>query len=113
MLPLCHVLGKDAMHIDDNAASEFVSGMLTPSAQSRIEAHLASCRDCRALVAALAMDAGTDSHAATVPQEPNEPSSPSQVAQHRRCPERGSELPKNWPRSTPPYVPRIDVGNSA
>jgi serine/threonine protein kinase len=69
------------MHLDDNAASEFVSGSLTPSAQSKIEAHLASCRDCRALVAALAMDAGTDSHADTLPQELPEPLSPSEVAQ--------------------------------
>jgi serine/threonine protein kinase len=75
---LSHVLRNDITHLDDNAASEFVSGSLTPAAQSKIEAHLASCRDCRALVAALAMDAGTDSNAATVPHEP---SSPSQAAQ--------------------------------
>ncbi|HSK04122.1 MAG TPA: protein kinase [Kofleriaceae bacterium] len=67
----------DVTHLDDNAASEFVSGSLSASAQSKIEAHLASCRDCRALVAALAMDAGTDSNAATVPHERV---SPSQVA---------------------------------
>jgi serine/threonine protein kinase len=67
----------DITHLDDNAASEFVSGSLSASAQSKIEAHLASCRDCRALVAALAMDAGTDSNAATVPHERM---SPSQVA---------------------------------
>jgi serine/threonine protein kinase len=67
----------DITHLDDNAASEFVSGSLSASAQSKIEAHLASCRDCRALVAALAMDAGADSNAATVPHERI---SPSQVA---------------------------------
>jgi serine/threonine protein kinase len=71
-----------ATHLDDNAASEFVSGSLTPAAQGKIEAHLASCRDCRELVAALAMDAGADSNGATVPQQPpDEPSSPSQPAQ--------------------------------
>jgi serine/threonine protein kinase len=75
---LSHVLRNDVTHLDDNAASEFVSGSLSPSAQTKIEAHLASCRDCRALVAALAMDAGTDSNAATVPDER---ASPSQVAQ--------------------------------
>src|SRR6185503_4117783 len=42
--------------LDDNAASEFVSGALAASAVTRVEAHLASCRDCRALVAALAGD---------------------------------------------------------
>ena len=69
-------------HLDDNAASEFVSGSLAPSARGKIEAHLASCRDCRELVAVLAMDAGADSHGATVPQEPpEEPSSPSQPTQ--------------------------------
>jgi serine/threonine protein kinase len=52
-------------HLDDNAASEFVSGTLSPSALGRVEGHLASCRDCRALVAALAAGSGDDSNAAT------------------------------------------------
>src|SRR5262249_34370629 len=50
--------------LDDNAASEFVSGALATSALTKVEAHLASCRDCRALVAALAGDEA-DSNAAT------------------------------------------------
>jgi len=50
--------------LDDNAASEFVSGALAQSALSRVETHLAGCRDCRALVAALAGDEA-DSNAAT------------------------------------------------
>src|SRR5215831_16967466 len=53
-------------HLDDNAASEFVSGALLPSALGKVEAHLANCRDCRALVAALAADPGTDSGAVTM-----------------------------------------------
>ncbi|MBC7973673.1 MAG: zf-HC2 domain-containing protein, partial [Myxococcales bacterium] len=53
-------------HLDDNAASEFVSGALPPSALGKVEGHLASCRECRALVAALAADSGDDSNAATV-----------------------------------------------
>jgi tRNA A-37 threonylcarbamoyl transferase component Bud32 len=57
-------------HLDDNAASEFVSGALSPSAFGRVEAHLASCRDCRALVAALAGDLATDSVAATFQRAP-------------------------------------------
>ncbi|MBA3391850.1 MAG: protein kinase [Deltaproteobacteria bacterium] len=65
-------------HLDDNAASEFVSGSLAPSAVGNVEQHLARCRDCRDLVAALAMDAANDSNAATVPHEKL---SPSQVAQ--------------------------------
>jgi len=52
-------------HLDDNAASEFVSGTVSPVAAGRIEAHLASCRDCRALVAALAVDPGDDSSSPT------------------------------------------------
>jgi serine/threonine protein kinase len=50
--------------LDDNAASEFVSGALAASAIGRVEMHLAGCRDCRALVAALAGDEA-DSNAAT------------------------------------------------
>jgi serine/threonine protein kinase len=52
-------------HLDDNAASEFVSGTLSPSALGKVEGHLASCRECRALVAALAADPATDSAAVT------------------------------------------------
>jgi serine/threonine protein kinase len=56
-------------HLDDNAASEFVSGTLPPSALGKVEGHLASCRECRALVAALAVDAGEDSSAKTFRHE--------------------------------------------
>ncbi len=45
--------------LDDNVASEFVSGALPPGSLTRVEQHLAKCRDCRGLVAALA---GTDDH---------------------------------------------------
>jgi len=61
--------GQVVEHLDDNAASEFVSGSLPPSAIGRIEGHLATCRDCRALVAALAADSGEDSNAATFRHE--------------------------------------------
>ncbi|MCW5801604.1 MAG: serine/threonine protein kinase [Deltaproteobacteria bacterium] len=71
-----HVPAVD--HLDDNDASEFVSGTMAPSAVTKVENHLARCRDCRALVAALAADAGDDSNAATYPLERV---SPSQVAQ--------------------------------
>src|SRR6187551_1625585 len=50
--------------LDDNAASEFVSGSLAAAAISRVETHLAGCRDCRQLVAALAGDEA-DSNALT------------------------------------------------
>ena len=56
-------------HLDDNAASEFVSGSLPPWAVGKVETHLAGCRDCRALVAALAADANEDSRAVTMPHE--------------------------------------------
>ena len=65
-------------HLDDNVASEFVCGALPPSALLRVEGHLATCRDCRTLVAALAADSANDSNAATVQHERL---SPSQVAQ--------------------------------
>jgi len=64
-------------HLDDNLASEFVSGALPKSAVTKVEGHLAKCRDCRTLVAALAADSANDSNAATVPHEKL---SPSQVA---------------------------------
>ncbi|MBA2539002.1 MAG: protein kinase [Deltaproteobacteria bacterium] len=63
-------------HIDDNVAAEFVSGTLAKSAITKVEGHLAKCRDCRTLVAALAADGG-DSNAETAPHEKL---SPSQVA---------------------------------
>ena len=63
--------------LDDNAASEFVSGALALSALGRVETHLAGCRDCRALVAALAGD-DADSNAATHKHE--KPSEDSQVS---------------------------------
>jgi eukaryotic-like serine/threonine-protein kinase len=56
-------------HLDDNAASELVLGALSPSALDRAERHLAGCRDCRALVAALAADSGEDSNARTYRHE--------------------------------------------
>ncbi len=65
-------------HLDDNDVSEFVSGSLPSSALTKIEGHLAGCRECRQLVAALAMDAANDSNAATVPHEKL---SPSQMTQ--------------------------------
>jgi serine/threonine protein kinase len=64
--------------LDDNAVSEFVSGSLPKSAVTKVEGHLAGCRDCRALVAALAQDAATDSNVETVKHERQ---SPSQVTE--------------------------------
>ncbi|HTR55401.1 MAG TPA: serine/threonine-protein kinase [Kofleriaceae bacterium] len=51
--------------LDDNAAAEFVSGALAASAVTKVEQHLAGCRDCRALVAALAGTGDVDSQAET------------------------------------------------
>jgi serine/threonine protein kinase len=61
-------------HLDDNVASEFVSGALLPSALTKVEGHLAKCRECRTLVAALAADSANDSNAATFPHEKLSPS---------------------------------------
>ena len=64
--------------LDDNVVSEFVSGSLPKSAVTKVEGHLAGCRDCRALVAALALDAASDSNVETVKHERH---SPSQVTE--------------------------------
>jgi eukaryotic-like serine/threonine-protein kinase len=53
--------------LDDNLASEFVSGSMASTTQTKVEKHLASCRDCRDLVAALA-GTGDDSDVATHPR---------------------------------------------
>src|SRR5580704_12828762 len=54
--------------LDDNLASEFVSGSMPSPAQTKVERHLAGCRDCRQLVAALA-GTGDDSDVATHPRD--------------------------------------------
>jgi len=51
--------------LDDNAASEFVSGAITGPKATKVEQHLAACRDCRALVHALAGAGDVDSQAET------------------------------------------------
>ncbi|HEY0252387.1 MAG TPA: protein kinase, partial [Kofleriaceae bacterium] len=51
--------------LDDNVASEFVSGSMPTGAVTRVEEHLATCRDCRELVAALAGADDIDSNART------------------------------------------------
>jgi serine/threonine protein kinase len=61
--------GRTVDHLDDNAVSEFVSGGMTPSAATKVESHLASCRDCRTLVAALAGADDIDSNVRTHPHE--------------------------------------------
>jgi len=55
--------------LDDNLASEFVSGTMPQTAQTKVERHLAGCRDCRQLVAALAGADDVDSNVATHPHE--------------------------------------------
>lgn len=69
--------------LDDNVATEFVSGALSGAQIARVEAHLATCSDCRSLVAALATTSHEDSdihtqprligHAATLPAAPPKP----------------------------------------
>jgi tRNA A-37 threonylcarbamoyl transferase component Bud32 len=57
--------------LDDNEASEFASGSLSGDAAARVDRHLASCRDCRSLVAALAPSPGeadADSDVVTSPR---------------------------------------------
>jgi len=54
--------------LDDNTAAEFASGSLGGAAARRVESHLASCRDCRSLVAALAPIGESDSDIDTSPR---------------------------------------------
>ena len=55
--------------LDDNEVSAFVTGGLASPQMTRVEAHLATCRDCRELVAAMAQDVAADSNIQTVPHE--------------------------------------------
>ncbi len=69
--------------LDDNTATEFVSGALSGPQVAKVESHLAHCSDCRSLVAALANTSDEDSdihtrprligHAATLPVQPSRP----------------------------------------
>jgi tRNA A-37 threonylcarbamoyl transferase component Bud32 len=57
--------------LDDNLAAEFATGALKGSEATRVEAHLAGCRDCRSLVAALAASSHDgDSDLDTSPRGP-------------------------------------------
>src|SRR3954470_14624622 len=60
--------------LDDNAASEFVSGSLPRTALTKVEGHLGGCRDCRSLVAALDQEAAADSQRENVKHERPSPS---------------------------------------
>ncbi len=53
--------------LDDNLATEFVSGALSQVQLGKVEEHLASCRECRSLVAALAGGGGDDTDVNTQP----------------------------------------------
>jgi eukaryotic-like serine/threonine-protein kinase len=67
--------------LDDNLATELVSGALSRAQVAKVEAHLATCADCRSLVAALATTSNRDSdihtqprpigQAATLPAQPH------------------------------------------
>ena len=55
--------------LDDNLAVEFATGSLARGVAAKVEAHLAGCRDCRTLVAALAPAPGEpDSDIVTSPR---------------------------------------------
>jgi serine/threonine protein kinase len=78
--PVCYPIPtvESVQCLDDNAVSEFVSGTLAATAVTKVEHHLAGCRDCRALVAALAGSDDHDSNAQTRPHD--KPAEDSQVA---------------------------------
>jgi hypothetical protein len=55
--------------LDDNVAVDFATGVLSGAQTAVVERHLASCRDCRTLVATLAPAPGErDSDLATAPR---------------------------------------------
>jgi serine/threonine protein kinase len=54
--------------LDDNRAAEFATGALGSGEAAKVEQHLASCRDCRSLVAALAGSSDDDSDLQTSPR---------------------------------------------
>lgn len=53
--------------LDDNLATEFVSGALSQAQVGKVESHLASCAECRSLVAALAGGGSDDTDVSTQP----------------------------------------------
>ncbi|HTJ45089.1 MAG TPA: protein kinase [Kofleriaceae bacterium] len=88
--------------LDDNDAAEFASGALSGAAATRVETHLASCRDCRALVAALApQDGEADSDVVTAPR-------PARLPRGKRRRDVGLEA--TIPRSA--NEPEIMVGDT-
>jgi eukaryotic-like serine/threonine-protein kinase len=88
--------------LDDNDAAEFASGSLRGTAATRVERHLAGCRDCRALVAALAPAAGeADSDIATLPR-------PARLPRGKRRRDVGLDV--TVPRD--PHEPEVAIGDT-
>ncbi len=87
--------------LDDNDAAEFASGALTGAQATRVEGHLAGCRDCRGLVAALA-GGHEDSEVATAPR-------PARLPRGKR--RRDVGLEPTLPRG-PTDEPEVAVGDT-
>ncbi|MBP9087822.1 MAG: protein kinase [Kofleriaceae bacterium] len=69
------------MHcLSDNDATEFLAGALPAAGLQRVEKHLASCKDCRTLIAAVGASGddatGRDSDVATAPRALRVPAAP-------------------------------------
>jgi serine/threonine protein kinase len=97
--------------LDDNTAVDFAAGSLPHGASTKVEAHLASCRECRTLVAALAPSPGDqDSDVVTSPRavargKRNHPAALGPTVPGRPVDARGSE-----PRR--PLEPVVAVGDT-
>ncbi len=92
--------------LDDNVAVEFASGSMQAGATAKVEAHLATCRDCRMLVAALAPAPGDpDSDLATPVRPPLGKRGAHNLALASTDARRGSE-----PRR--PLDPVVAVGDT-
>ncbi|MCE9579735.1 MAG: protein kinase, partial [Deltaproteobacteria bacterium] len=99
--PLVERGGTAGACLDYNDAAECASGALTGPQAARVEGHLAGCRDCRALVAALA-GGHEDSEVATAPR-------PARLPRGKR--RRDVGLEPTLPRG-PTDEPEVAVGDT-
>ncbi len=81
--------------LDDNTAVDFATGDLPRAAAAKVEAHLASCRECRTLVAALAPAPGD--------QDSDVVTSPRAIARGKR--HHAAALSPTEPRGSEPRRP--------
>ncbi len=90
--------------LSDNDATEFLAGALPSGALQRVEVHLANCKDCRTLIAAVGGghdDDGRDSDIATAPRPARVPAPPRLPADVAHAPTLAGS----------PNLPRKNIGD--